>query len=119
MPDVRVNQLAPLRSVSFRNQRSRQARPCKIHIGVVFRPILEGQLLRFDKCVYVLGTGKTHRRKVVAFKQVQNLQSGNALSVWRQLIYIPTTIVARHRSDPLGLMCGEVVISSAGRPAQP
>ena len=52
-------------------------------VGVEPGPVGKGELLGFDKKVQMLSRVMPQRLEVIRFKQIENLQSGNPLSVGR------------------------------------
>ena len=94
-----VDQLAPARGVRLRDQLG-DGDPGEIGVGVVFGPVLVGELLGLDHQVERLGRLRPHRLEVVRLQEVEDLQDRDPLAVGRQFPDVVAPIIRRDGLDP-------------------
>ena len=80
----------------------------ELRVGVVLGPVLEGQFLRLDDEVDVLGGVRLQRTDVEVLEEVQDLERGDALAVRGDLPDVPSAVAGAHRVDPGRLVVGQV-----------
>src|SRR5207253_10492565 len=72
------------------------------------RAICSHDFLRYNHRVQRLGRVASQGAQIESFENVQHLQRGNTLTVWRKLEDLVTAIVYRHRIDPCRGMLLEI-----------
>ena len=104
---VRVDQLAALGRVAFREQTG-ERNLGESRIGIELRAIGPGDFLRFDHGVQCVGRIAPHRPQIESFENVQDLQRGDALAVRRQFKNVVAAVICRDRIDPRAGMFFEI-----------
>ena len=83
----------------------------EVHVGVEPRPILVGELLRFDEKMDVLGAAKAHRPNIESLQDVEYLQGCDTLAARWQLVNVPAPVIRRHGRNPFGAVVREVLVA--------
>src|SRR5690625_1584263 len=94
-------QSPPLSGILLRKQ-LRHRKFSKVRISIPGGQIGVGQFLGLCKVVDMLRTAESELRHLISLQNIEHLQNGHSLSIWRNFPNIISSIVHRDRFDPDG-----------------